>query len=92
LTASEERNGGCERLGTRLVRCFDERIPLPDGRLLRTLLDPGQYVAELPEAQHERPEWQRATALLLSAAEGRAPIMFANAALFRAIYGAILRG
>jgi hypothetical protein len=50
--------------------CFDDPIPIPDGRLLRTLLDAGRYIAELPEAQYELPEWQKATALLLSAVEG----------------------
>ena len=68
-------------------RCFDEPISLPDGRLLRTLLDAGQHVAKLPEAQHERPEWRKAIALLLGAAEGRTPIMFANAVLFQAFRG-----
>ena len=66
-------------------RCFDEPIPLSDGRLLRTLLDAGRYVAELPRPQHERPEWQKATALLLGAAEGRSPLMFANAVLMKAV-------
>jgi hypothetical protein len=67
------------------TRQFDEPIPLPDGRLLRTLLDAGRYVEQLPKAQHERAEWQRATGLLLMATEGAGPVMFANVALMRAL-------
>jgi hypothetical protein len=67
------------------TRPFDEPIALPDGSLLRTLLDAGRYVAKLPKARYERPEWQKAAALLLSAAEARTPVMFANAALMRAV-------
>ena len=67
------------------TRPFDEPIALPDGRLLRTLLDAGRYVAKLPKARYERPEWQKAAALLLSAAEAQTPVMFANAALMRAV-------
>jgi hypothetical protein len=70
------------------TRPFDEPIPLPDGSLLRTLLDAGQYVAKLPKAQCERPEWRNATALLLMA-EGRTPVMFANAALMRAVQNGV---
>ena len=67
------------------TRRFDEPILLPDGRLLRTLFDAGQYVAKLPKTRYELLEWQKATSLLLMAAEGRAPVMFANVALFGAL-------
>jgi hypothetical protein len=67
------------------TRHFDEPIPLPDGRLLQTLLDAGQYIASLPRALHQRSEWRTATGLLLMAADGRGPAMFANVALFKAL-------
>jgi hypothetical protein len=67
------------------TRRFDEPIPLPNGRLLRTLLEAGRYVAKLPKARHDRPEWRKATSLLLMAAEGRIPALLANAALMRAV-------
>ena len=43
---------GLVRLMSDWSREFDEPIPLPDGRLLRALLDAGQYIAELPAPQH----------------------------------------
>ena len=49
---------------------FDEPIPLPDGRELRTLLDAGRYVDALPRSMHERQEWQMVMEVLLSAVEG----------------------
>jgi hypothetical protein len=52
---------------------------------LRTLLDAGRYIEALPRAQHNRSEWRTATKMLLMAAEGRLPVMFANVALLRAL-------
>jgi hypothetical protein len=66
-------------------RHFDEPISVPGGGELRTLLDAGRYVEALPESQHEQLEWQTATHFLLMAAEGRLSVMFANAALFKAL-------
>jgi hypothetical protein len=68
-------------------RQFDEPIPVPDGNALRTLLDAGRYVDGLPKAKCERPEWQTATEMLLMAAEGRLPLMFAHVALLKALKG-----
>jgi hypothetical protein len=65
-------------------RRFDEPIPLPDGDELRTLYDAGRYIEKLPMAKHKRPEWQTAMAMLLSAAEGKLSIMFAEIAIRRA--------
>src|SRR6267142_6087686 len=42
------------------TREFDEPIPVPKGRQLVTLRDAGDYVAELPEAEHMTAEWQAA--------------------------------
>lgn len=50
-------------------RRFDDPIPLPDGRELKTLRDAGHYITALPEATQRKPEWELATGLLLSAAE-----------------------
>jgi hypothetical protein len=66
-------------------RQFDEPILLPDGGELQTLLDAGRYVETLPAAQHERPEWQTAIHFLLMAVEGRLPVMFAHAAMLKAL-------
>ena len=66
-------------------RAFDEPIPLPDGGELRTLLDAGRYVAELPRSMHEREEWQAVMEVLLLAVEGREPVRLAQVALTLAL-------
>jgi hypothetical protein len=60
-------------------------IPLPDGRVLRTLQDAGEYIQELPKAIHQRPEWQIAAERLLEAVEGSGPLMFAELAIRKAV-------
>jgi hypothetical protein len=47
-------------------------------RVLRTPGDAGRYVTVLPEEMKRRPEWQTAAELLMMAAEGKAPLMFAH--------------
>jgi len=60
-------------------------IDLPDGRKLETLAHCAAYIFALPEEQQQEPQWQRATALLLRAAEEGggwsflARVSFANA-------------
>ena len=49
-------------------RAFHLPIHLPDGRVLRTLRDAGEYIQELPTATNKRPEWQIAAEMLLEAA------------------------
>ena len=66
-------------------RHFDEPISLPDGSELETLYDAGRYIEALPKAKHERPEWRVATEILLSAAEGKVPITFADVVIRRAV-------
>jgi hypothetical protein len=39
-------------------RAFDDSIPLPDGRVLKTLHDAGHYAAALPKAAQQLAEWQ----------------------------------
>jgi hypothetical protein len=66
-------------------RCFDDPIPLPDGRQLVTLLDAGKYITDLPKAEQQLAEWQTAIAVLLMAAEGRGPLMHARIGMLRAL-------
>jgi hypothetical protein len=47
-------------------RAFHVLIPLPDGRMLRTLRDAGEYIQELPRATHQRPEWKIAIEMLFA--------------------------
>src|SRR3974390_643819 len=65
-------------------RAFHSPIPLPDGRVLRTLQDAGESIQELPRETHERPEWQMAAQMLLEAVEGKS-LMFAEAAIRKAV-------
>jgi hypothetical protein len=46
-------------------------------RILQTPGDAGRYVTVLPEEMLRQPEWQTAAQLLM-AAEGKAPLMFAQ--------------
>jgi hypothetical protein len=59
-------------------RRFDEPIPLPDGRELKTLKDAGTYITKLPKAEHEAPEWLAAAQALLLVAERGGPTMLAR--------------
>ena len=53
------------------ARELDDPIALPGGDALVTLIDAGNYITELPEAEHEAPEWQAAMeALMLVATLG----------------------
>ncbi|MGY8660954.1 hypothetical protein Q3C01_01130 [Bradyrhizobium sp. UFLA05-109] len=47
-----------------LGRPFDQSIEVPGGELV-TLRDVGHYIAKLPKAVHDRPEWQAAAEALL---------------------------
>lgn len=65
-------------------REFDEPIPLPGGKLLRTLRDAGEHIAALPKKEHAAPEWQAAMEALILVAEGGGPTMFARIGIMRA--------
>jgi hypothetical protein len=58
-------------------RPFDDPIPLPRGRTLVTLQDAGNYITELPKAEHTAPEWQAAMQALMIVARG-GPTMLAR--------------
>ena len=66
-------------------RAFDDPIPLPDGRILRTLRDAGHYIASLPKRQHDAPEWQAAIEALMLVADRGGPTMFARIGVMRAL-------
>jgi hypothetical protein len=92
MEASEgvfSRPGIAQKAGATLVmswsRAFHIPIALPDGRVLRTLRDAGEYIQELPKAIHQRPEWQVAAEMLLEAVEGKGPLMFAEIAMRKAV-------
>ncbi len=67
-------------------RLFDDPIVLSDGRAPRTLLDAGEYVAALPKDDRAKPHWQTAAEMLMMAAEGRRPLMFAYIAMMQALH------
>ena len=76
---------GLEGLVMSWSRTFHIPIPLPDGRMLRTLRDAGDYIQALPGAKHKRPEWQVAAEMVLAAVEGSGPLMFAEIAMRKAV-------
>ena len=64
---------------------FDEPIELADGRKLVTLKDAGNYITQLPKAEHEAPEWQAAMEALILVATLGGPTMFARIGVMRAL-------
>ena len=69
----------------RLARRFENPIPLPDGRTLRTLRDAASYLMALPGKTRQSDEWQAAIEALLMAAENRGPLMHARIGMLRAL-------
>jgi hypothetical protein len=47
------------------------RFRLPDCRKLVTLRDAGEYIAALPKAEHDQPEWQAAMEVLILVVDRR---------------------
>ena len=66
-------------------RPFEEPIPLPDGRTLRTLRDAADYITGLPKAEQDLAVWQTAVEALIMAAEDRGPLMHARIGVLRAL-------
>jgi hypothetical protein len=66
-------------------RAFDDPIPLPRERQLVTLKDAGNYITNLPKAEHEAPEWQAAMECLILVAEKNGPTMMARIGIVRAL-------
>ena len=48
---------------------FHDPIELPDGRVLRSLRDAGEFIQMLPKATVNRPEWRAAVQALLVVVE-----------------------
>jgi hypothetical protein len=57
--------GGARVAGRGWRRAFHDPIPLPRGRRLVTLEDAGNYITQLPKAEHEAQVWQAAMEALI---------------------------
>ena len=64
---------------------FHDPIELPDGRVLRSLRDAGEFIQSLPKATHERPEWQEAVEALLLVVEHNGDTVPARIGITRAL-------
>jgi hypothetical protein len=65
---------------------FDDPIELPRGRQLVSLEDAGNYITELPKAEHMAPEWQDAMQILMLVAARGWPTMLARIGVLRAFH------
>jgi hypothetical protein len=72
-------------------RPFDDPIPLPRGRTLVTLQDAGNYITELPKAEHTAPEWQAAMEALILVATRGGPTMLARIGVMTALNRHVVR-
>jgi hypothetical protein len=68
---------GCQRK-------FEDPIPLPDGRMLVTLLDAGEYITTLPKAEQQLDEWQTAIEVLMLVSRS-GPTMMARIGVMKAL-------
>lgn len=66
---------------------FDVPISLPDGTTIKTLGDARQHLLALPKARHKDADVATAIEAMLMAAEGRGPVLHANAGIARVVYG-----
>ena len=66
-------------------RPFDQPVPLPNGPPARTLRDAANYIKKLSETERDTPEWRMAIQMLIDAAEGRGPMLFAKMGINRAV-------
>ena len=66
---------------------FDVPIGLPDGTKIATLDQARRYLLALPEARHRDADVSAAIEAVLMAAEGRGPVMHANAGIGRIVNG-----
>ena len=64
---------------------FDKPIKLPSGWLIHTLRQAAEHIMALPKSESRKEPWQHAMEILIEAAEGRNPIMFAQIAVNRAL-------
>lgn len=68
-------------------RAFDDPIPVPGQKPLRTLREAADHIMKLPKAQQKLPHWQAAVEAIIMAAEGRGPILHARIGMLRALNG-----
>jgi hypothetical protein len=66
-------------------REFEDPIPLPDGRMLVTLGDAGNYITSLPKKESALPEWQAAIQALMLVSRG-GPTMLARIGFMKALH------
>ena|SRR6266566_8981353 len=66
-------------------RSFDDPIPTPKGKPLRTLKDAAAYIMALPKKEATAAEWQAAIEALMLLAELGGPTMFARIGVMRAL-------
>jgi hypothetical protein len=66
-------------------RRFDDPVPLPHGGTHNNLREAGEYVAKLPKAKQDRPEWHLEAEMLMEAAEDGMPVMCAHIAMLKAL-------
>ena len=64
---------------------FRDPIKLPDGRVLSSLRDAGEFVQMLPKATLDRPEWQAAVQALLLVVEHDGDTLPARIEIVRAL-------
>jgi hypothetical protein len=64
---------------------FVDPIELPDGRVLRSLRDAGEFIQSLPKVTQNRREWQVATEALLLVVKCDGDPMFARIGIMRAL-------
>ncbi|WP_445216667.1 hypothetical protein ACKWRH_31395 [Bradyrhizobium sp. Pa8] len=65
-------------------RPFEDPIDI-GGRKLVTLLDAGEYIAELPKKEHEEAEWRAAMEALPLVVERGGPTMYVRIGIMRAL-------
>jgi hypothetical protein len=64
-------------------RAFHDPVPLPDGGELRTLRDAGNFIAKLPKAEHDAPEWETAIRALMLVVEHGGDTLLPRIAIMR---------
>lgn len=74
-------------MNTSWSRRFDVPIALPDGSKIATLDQARRYLLALPNHRHGDEDVKAAVEALMMAAEGRGPLMHANAGIGRVVNG-----
>jgi hypothetical protein len=72
-------------------RPFENPIDLPRGRRLVSLEDAGNYITELPKAEHATAEWRTAMQCLILVAENGGPTVMARIGVMRALNRHVVR-